>query len=48
MPAASLGQYASLSFVVIGRRGNWDLGVGFQVSGKQNKKSETLILNTEH
>jgi hypothetical protein len=25
MPAASLGQYASLAFVVIGRRWNWGL-----------------------
>jgi hypothetical protein len=36
MPAASLGQYASLSFVVIGRRRNWgfrDFGFWILVGG---------------
>ena len=27
MPAASLGHYASLSLIVIGRRRNWDFGL---------------------
>jgi len=31
MPAASLGHYASLSFVVIGRRRNWEIR-GFQIA----------------
>jgi len=38
MPAASLGHYASLSFVVIGGRANWGLrDCGLMKGGRQEK-----------